>query len=314
MKNNFSNIKKSKYYLDKNECIGIPTETVYGLAANAYSQKATSKIFKLKKRTKKNPLIVHYHNLKMLKNDCQTNAYFIKLYKKLCPGPITFVLRLKKSSNISKNVTNKKKTLAVRFPKHSVTRKLLKELKYPLAAPSANISSRISPVSKEDVKDEFGKKIKFIIDGGRSKIGLESTIVSLINKPQILRLGGIKVSTINKILKTRLKFKNKNKKIIVPGQGKIHYSPGIPIRLNIKKPKQYEAFMLIKKKKLSDKNFYYLSKTNNLKEAAKNLYKTMRIIKNKNFKCIAVEKIPNTGFGEVINDRLKRASAKWQFK
>tara|TARA_B100000953_G_scaffold87161_1_gene71061 strand:+ start:1841 stop:2773 length:933 start_codon:yes stop_codon:yes gene_type:complete len=310
MKNNFSNIKKSKYYLDKNECIGIPTETVYGLAANAYSQKATSKIFKLKKRTKKNPLIVHYHNLKMLKNDCQTNAYFIKLYKKLCPGPITFVLRLKKSSNISKNVTNKKKTLAVRFPKHSVTRKLLKELKYPLAAPSANISSRISPVSKEDVKDEFGKKIKFIIDGGRSKIGLESTIVSLINKPQILRLGGIKVSTINKILKTRLKFKNKNKKIIVPGQGKIHYSPGIPIRLNIKKPKQYEAFMLIKKKKLSDKNFYYLSKTNNLKEAAKNLYKTMRIIKNKNFKCIAVEKIPNTGFGEVINDRLKRASTK----
>ena len=310
MKNNFSNIKKSKYYLDKNECIGIPTETVYGLAANAYSQKATSKIFKLKKRTKNNPLIVHYHNLKMLKNDCQTNAYFIKLYKKLCPGPITFVLRLKKSSNISKNVTNKKKTLAVRFPKHSVTRKLLKELKYPLAAPSANISSRISPVSKEDVKDEFGKKIKFIIDGGRSKIGLESTIVSLINKPQILRLGGIKVSIINKILKTRLKFKNKNKKIIVPGQGKIHYSPGIPIRLNIKKPKQYEAFMLIKKKKLSDKNFYYLSKTNNLKEAAKNLYKTMRIIKNKNFKCIAVEKIPNTGFGEVINDRLKRASAK----
>ena len=310
MKNNLSNIKKTKYYLDKNECVGIPTETVYGLAANAYSQKATSKIFKLKKRTKKNPLIVHYHNLKMLKNDCQTNAYFIKLYKKLCPGPITFVLRLKKSSNISKNVTNKKKTLAVRFPKHSVTRKLLKELKYPLAAPSANISSRISPVSKEDVKDEFGKKIKFIIDGGRSKIGLESTIVSLINKPQILRLGGIKVSTINKILKTRLKFKNKNKKIIVPGQGKIHYSPGIPIRLNIKKPKQYEAFMLIKKKKLSDKNFYYLSKTNDLKEAAKNLYKTMRIIKNKNFKCIAVEKIPNTGFGEVINDRLKRASTK----
>ena len=310
MKNNFSNIKKSKYYLDKNECIGIPTETVYGLAANAYSQKATSKIFKLKKRTKKNPLIVHYHNLKMLKNDCQTNAYFIKLYKKLCPGPITFVLRLKKSSNISKNVTNKKKTLAVRFPKHSVTRKLLKELKYPLAAPSANISSRISPVSKEDVKDEFGKKIKFIIDGGRSKIGLESTIVSLINKPQILRLGGIKISTINKILKTRLKFKNKNKKIIVPGQGKIHYSPGIPIRLNIKKPKQYEAFMLIKKKKLSDKNFYYLSKTNNLKEVAKNLYKIMRIIKNKNFKCIAVEKIPNTGFGEAINDRLKRASTK----
>ena len=193
MKNNLSNIKKAKYYLDKNECVGIPTETVYGLAANAYSNIATAKIFKLKKRPKKNPLIVHYHSLKMLKLDCETNNFFYKLYKKFCPGPITFVLKLKKNSKISKNVTNNKKTLAVRFPKNSVTKKLLKSLKYPLAAPSANISTKISPVSKEDVKDEFGKKIKFILDGGRSKIGLESTIISLINKPEILRLGGAEI-------------------------------------------------------------------------------------------------------------------------
>ena len=137
MKNNLSNIKKTKYYLDKNECVGIPTETVYGLAANAYSKKATSKIFKLKKRSKNNPLIVHYNSLAMLIKDCEMNDNFIKLYKKFCPGPITFVLKLKKESKISKNVTNNKKTLAVRFPKHSVTRKLLKILKYPLAAPSA---------------------------------------------------------------------------------------------------------------------------------------------------------------------------------
>ena len=109
MKNNLSNIKKAKYYLDKNECIGIPTETVYGLAANAYSNVATKKIFKLKKRPKKNPLIVHYHSLKMLKIDCKTNVFFYKLYKKFCPGPITFVLKLKKNSKISKNVTNYKK-------------------------------------------------------------------------------------------------------------------------------------------------------------------------------------------------------------
>jgi len=308
MNNNLSNIKKSMYFLNKEECVAIPTETVYGLAANAYSDRATSKIFKLKKRPKTNPLIVHYVSLKMLEKDCDLNKNFFKLFKKFSPGPITFVLKLKKNSKISKNVTNNKKTLAVRFPKHEMARKLLKKLNYPLAAPSANISTKISAVSPEDVKDEFGKKIKYILDGGQSKIGLESTIINLINKPQILRLGGIQSSRINKILKTNLKFNKKKKKIAVPGQGKTHYSPKIPIRLNVNKPKKNEAFILIKKRKLSGKNFYYLSKNSNLKETAKNLYKTLRMIKKKNFKSIAVEKIPNIGFGEAINDRLIRAS------
>ena len=308
MKYVLANIKKSRFYLNKNECVAIPTETVYGLAANAYSEKATIKIYRLKKRSKKNPLIVHYYDLKMLKNDCEINNNFLKLYKYFCPGPITFVLKLKKESKISKNVTNKKKTLAVRFPKHPISRKLLKLLKYPLAAPSANISTKISAVTSQDVKDEFGKKIKYILDGGTSKIGLESTIVGLINKPQILRLGGIEVKRINKILKTNLKYKSKNNTLIVPGQLKIHYSPGIPIRMNVSSPRQNEAFILIKKKKSSGKNSYYLSKTKNLKEAAKNLYKTLRMIKKKKFESIAVEKIPNVGFGEAINDRLLRAS------
>ena len=310
MKNNLSIIKKSKYLLNKGECIGIPTETVYGLAGNAYSDTATLKIFKLKKRIKKNPLIVHYPNLKMLKNDCIINNQFYKLYQKFCPGPLTFVLKLKKNSRISKNVTNGKKTLAVRFPSHLITKKLLKILDYPLAAPSANISTKISPISKKDVEEEFGKKIKLIIDGGQSKIGLESTIISLVEKPKILRLGGIERSKINKVLKKSLKYSNSNNKTNVPGQSKLHYSPGIPIRLNIIKPKSNEAFILIKKRKKSCKNYYYLCKNKNLKEAAKNLYKILRIIKNKNYKKIAVEKIPNIGFGEAINDRLKRASFK----
>ena len=308
MKNNFSNIKKAIKYLNNNECVGIPTETVYGLAANAYSDKGTLKIFKLKKRPKKNPLIVHYYNLNDLKKDCLISLEFLKLYKKFCPGPISFVLKLKRDSRISNNVTNNKKTIAVRFPKHQLTRRLLKILKYPLAAPSANLSRKISPVSKKDVVEEFGKKIKFILDGGQSKIGVESTIVSLINKPKILRLGGIERNKINKFLINKNKKKYKIKNIVVPGQGKIHYSPEIPIRLNIKNPKKYEAFMLIKKRKISKKNFFYLSKKKNLKEAAKNLYKTLRIIKKNKFKSIAVEKIPNIGFGETINDRLIRAS------
>ena len=160
MKINLANIKKAKKILDKSECVAIPTETVYGLAGNAYSDKACTKIFRLKKRPKNNPLIVHYHNHQNLKKDCNFNDNFIKLYKKFCPGPITFILDLKKDSKISKFATNNKKTLAVRFPKHPVTRNLLKKLNYPLAAPSANISSKVSAVNSNDVKDDFGKKIK----------------------------------------------------------------------------------------------------------------------------------------------------------
>ena len=310
MNNNLSNIKKSKYFLNKGECIAIPTETVYGLAANAYSDRATSKIFKLKKRPKTNPLIVHYVSLKMLEKDCDLNKNFFKLFRKFSPGPITFVLKLKKNSKISKNVTNNKKTLAVRFPKHKMARKLLKKLNFPLAAPSANISTKISSVSPEDVKDEFGKKIKFVLNGGRSKIGLESTIVNLISKPEILRLGGIEVKKLNKVLGLKLRFNNNSKKNTYPGQQKVHYSPHIPIRLNIKNPKKDEALILIKKRKKTDKNFFYLTKNKNLEEAGKNLYKTLRNIKRKKYKSISVEKIPNKGLGITINDRLKRASNK----
>ncbi len=310
MKKDLSNIKKSKFFLSRNECIGIPTETVYGLAANAYSDLATSKIFKLKKRPKNNPLIVHYYSLEKLKKDCKINQNFIKLYKKFCPGPITFILKLKSKNKISKNVTNKKKTLAVRFPNHSLTRKLLKELDFPLAAPSANISTKVSAVSKKDVEEEFGNKIKFILDGGSSKIGLESTIVNLDPKPAILRLGAIEVSKINKVLKNKVNYKFKNNKNIVPGQGKLHYSPGIKIRRNVKNPKKHEAFLLIKKRKISDKNFFYLTKNNNLNEAGKNLYRTLRMIKKLKYNSISVENIPNKGIGQTINDRLIRASKK----
>ncbi len=204
----------------------------------------------------------------------------------------------------------KKKTLAIRFPSHPLAKKLLNSLNFPLAAPSANISTRISPVSKDDVLDEFGGKIKFILDGGRSKIGLESTIIDLVGKPKILRLGGLDRKKINKFFKINIKYFHKSNNMRVPGQSKLHYSPGIPIKLNVTKTNQNEAFILIKKRKKTLKNYYYLTKTKNLKQAAKNLYKTLRKIKNKNYKSISVEKIPNNGFGEVINERLKRASIK----
>ena len=312
MKKNDSNIKKATKYLNNNECIAIPTETVYGLAANAYSNKAVSRIYKLKKRPRNNPLIVHYYNLKDLKKDCEIDITFKRLFKRFCPGPISFVLKLKKESKISKIITNNSNSIAVRFPSHPLTRKLLKKINFPLAAPSANISTSISPVSKQDVVDEFGNRLKFILDGGSSKIGLESTIINLIGKPHILRLGGINSKLIYKIINSsEIKYKKKIK-IKVPGTSKLHYSPGIPLRLNAKKNFLNEAFILINKRRDFNKNYFYLSKTNNLKEAAKNLYSVLRTIKKNGYKKIAIEKIPNINIGEAINDRILRASKKWK--
>jgi L-threonylcarbamoyladenylate synthase len=308
MKFNQSNIKKAKKYLNKNYCIAVPTETVYGLAANAYSNSAVKKIFALKKRPKNNPLIVHYQNIESLKKDCIINENFFKLYKKFSPGPITYILKLKKNSKISKYVTNNKKNLAIRFPKHNILKILLKKLDYPLAAPSANVSNGLSSIQASDVKEEFGSNIKYILDGGKCTVGIESTIINLANKPTLLRLGGLEISKIKKVLGKKLSInlnpKNKNS----PGQSELHYSPGIPLKMNIKKPKKNQAFILIKKRKINSSNYYYLSKKNNLNEAAKNLYFCLRKIKNKNYKSIAVEKIPNIGLGKTINDRLKRAS------
>ena len=308
MRINLANIKKAQKLLNMNECVAIPTETVYGLAGNAYSDNACKKIFKLKKRPKNNPLIVHYYNVQKLKEDCNFNNNFHKLYKRFCPGPITFILNLKKNSKISKIVTNKKGALAVRFPKHPVARSLLKKLDFPLAAPSANLSSKVSAVSSDNVKEDFGKKIKYVLEGGKSSIGLESTIIDIRNRPKILRLGGLETSVIKKVLKKKILMNTNPKKISSPGQLKIHYSPGIPIRLNVKRIKNNEAFLLFSKKKERKSNYYFLSQKGDLKEAAKNLYSTLRKIKNNKHKSIAVSKIPNKGLGKTINDRLMRAS------
>ena len=305
---NLKNLKKAKKIIENNNLIGLPTETVYGLAGNAYSNISTSKIFKLKKRPTFNPLIVHFKNLNDLKNDVILNENFIKLYKAFCPGPITFILKKNIKSKIVKKVTAGKNTVAIRIPKHNITRKFLNILKVPLAAPSANISSKLSPVCAQDVFDEFKNKIKFILDGGRCKIGLESTIIDLTNKPTVLRPGIITAKQIEKVLKTRIFFNKAAKKIKSPGQLKLHYSPGIPVTLNRKKHKKNQALIGFGKKFYKGKNKFNLSKNGNLKEAANNLYTTMRKIKKLKFKSIAVTKIPNFGIGNAINDRLKKAS------
>ena len=302
------NLAKAKKILDKNNIIAIPTETVYGLTGNAYSNKSIKRIYKLKKRPKKNPLIIHYHNIKALRKDAYIDEKFLKLYKKFSPGPLTYILQKKKKSKISPLANGNLKSIAVRFPKNIIIRNLLKKLKFPLAIPSANISSNVSPIAATDVIDEFGKKINFILDGGRSRIGLESTVVNLYGKIRILRPGAISHKKISKVLKKKIIISAKSKKFVSPGLLKKHYSPGIPIKLNCKKSEDKAAFIVFGKKYNKGRNVFNLSQKGNLNQAAKNLYKTLRKIKNLKYKKINVVKIPNHNIGIAINDRLKRAA------
>jgi L-threonylcarbamoyladenylate synthase len=311
-KANSANLKRAKKNIENNKVIGFPTETVYGLAANAYSDQAVKKIFRLKKRPTYNPLIIHFKNLKELEKNVVRNGTFIKLYNAFCPGPITFILYKKSKSKISKIASAGKKTIAVRVPSHKIAKNLLKILSVPVAAPSANISSKLSPTCAQDVVDEFGKKIKLILDGGKCKVGLESTIIDVTGKPKILRQGSITKQEITNVLKKNVELSKNSKSIRSPGQLKFHYSPGIPVYMNKLFPNKNGALITFGKKFKSSKNYFNLSKNSNLKEAANNLYKTMRKIKNKKYTSISICKIPNHGLGDAINERLKKASYKWK--
>ena len=316
MKNSYSNIfnfnkkilHKIIVNLKKGNVVGLPTETVYGLAGNAYMSESINKIYKFKNRPKRNPLIIHYFNHKQAKQDVIMNKNFYKLYKKFCPGPITFILKRKKNCKVKFSATANLNSVAIRFPKHRIMNSLLKNIEFPLAMPSANKSSRVSPVSAKNVADEFQKKIKIIIDGGKANLGIESTVIDLTGHPKILRPGLITPENLRQVLKIKVNIINKNKKSKSPGLLRKHYSPGIPVIINQKNCKKNCALITFGKKYKHRKNFYNLSRTSNLKEAASKLYETFRKIKKNRYKKIYVVKIPNKGIGIAINDRLKRAS------
>ena len=314
MENIYSNIfsfnekvlKKTIKSLKLGKLAGLPTETVYGLAGNAYSESAIKKIFILKKRPKKNPLIIHYDKIKDAEKDVILNRNFYKLYRKFSPGPITFILKKKINSKINPIATANLNTVAIRFPKHKVIKSILKFLDFPLAMPSANISSRLSPVKALDVYEDFKKKLDIIIDGGKSKVGIESTVIDLTGKPKILRPGIISAREIQLFLK--LILSKKKTKIKSPGMQIKHYSPGIPIFIGKKPSSSNHAYIVFGKRYKNFNNYFNLSKKGNLKEAASNLYKIMRMIKKNGYKKIFVSNIPNKGPGIAINDRLMRAS------
>ena len=316
MKNSYSNIftfnkkilSKTIKSLKNGGVVGLPTETVYGLGGSAYLKRAVEKIFKLKGRPRFNPLIIHYHNIKDAQKDIVSNKYFEILYKLFCPGPITFVLKRKSASKISRYSCANLKTIAVRFPKNKAVRAILRKIDFPLAMPSANKSSNVSPVNSKDVFDEFKTKLKIIIDGGKCKIGIESTVIDLTSSPKILRPGVIDKKVIENSLKIKIQTPKKESKIISPGMMKKHYSPGIPVVINQTKHDGKSAYIYIGNKYKTKKDFFSLSKKNNLFLAASNLYKIFRIIKKKGYKKIQINKIPKYGAGIAINDRISRAS------
>lgn len=316
-----TNITKDISYcqelLNNNEVIAIPTETVYGLAACIDNNEAVEQIFKLKSRPHYNPLIVHIHHIDQLKDlaiDIPKNAY--KLAEQFWPGPLT--LLLKKQSQVNKLITANKPTIAVRMPNHPLTIELLQGLKAPIAAPSANPFTSISPTSAEHVYNYFKGKIKAVLDGGPCKVGLESTIVGFEGETAVIyRKGGISIENIKSVVgSVRYLQKKETNKIVAPGMLAKHYSPKTTLVLteNIENEIVKHGHKKIGVITLSP---YFnseisvcssLSSTGNLEEAASQLYATLHYMDTKSLDIIIAEKMPETDLGETINDRLKRAS------
>lgn len=314
-----TNINNAKKALINNEIVSIPTETVYGLAGNAYSETALKKIFLLKKRPFYNPLIVHIKSADFLNNVASNIPEMaMKLAKEFWPGPLTLVLE--KQKHISDLVTAGQHTVAIRVPNHPVALALLEKLEFPLAAPSANPFGSISPTSAEHVLNYFGDQLKIILNGGECSEGLESTIIGFENNhPVLYRHGSISIEKIQVCVGKVIIKPNNDNKPNAPGMLSRHYAPATDTYLTnnvVDLLKMFHAkkigLLLFKDQILPKKNIVQeiLSKTGDLKEAAKNLYAALHRLDKSNLDIIIAEKFPNEGLGKTINDRLERAIKK----
>lgn len=303
--------------LSNDEVVAIPTETVYGLAGNAFSKNAIKKIYTTKKRPFSNPLIVHVTDVSKINEiakDIPEIAW--KLLEKFSPGPLTVLLP--KKDNILDEVTAGLKEVAIRIPNHQLTLELLKKLDFPLVAPSANPYGYISPTKPEHVFKQLGGKIPYILDGGNCEKGIESTVVGFDNgKTIIYRQGAISIEMILEVTKDVIVKDTEKEKPLSPGMVPHHYSPHTRLILTenpaeiAKQFKPEEVAVVTFQKKLEfipQENQLVLSNTRNLNEAAQNLYNALHLLDNKNLKVIIAEKLPNEGIGKAINDRLSRAS------
>ena len=288
--------------------VAFPTETVYGLGADATQGKAVARIFEAKGRPRFNPLIVHVADLEAALGLAIFCEKALALASRFWPGPLTLVLPLSPNPqfHIGGLVTAGLETVAIRIPAHLVARELLAAVAVPIAAPSANKSGRVSPTRAEHVEADFGGEGNMILDGGSSDAGLESTIVTLAPQPTLLRPGAIAREDIEAVLGCRLANFRKGK-VQSPGQLLSHYAPRAALRVNAVAALPGEA--LLGFGPLAPETALNLSPTGDLREAAANLFAYLRALDALEPSGIAVMPIPEAGLGDAINDRLRRASA-----
>lgn len=310
--------------LKKGDLVAIPTETVYGLAANAFDANAVTRIFKVKNRPLFNPLIIHTDSLEKLRHwGLQLPEKMLKLAARFSPGPLTYVIP--KSDRIPDIVTAGTDAVAVRIPNHPLTLELLSKLDFPLAAPSANPSGFVSPTNAWHVNEQLGDQLSYILNGGNCEVGVESTIVSFLDEPPVLlRHGGISREQIEATIGTIIDKPGEASGRIVtdnpvaPGQLARHYAT--LHQLIHGDPKKYFNYFNADRiavivfssiyEEVPASNQVVLSHNRNLDEAAQNLFAAMREVDKMDVDVILAEKFPDEGLGRAINDRLKRASVR----
>ena len=302
--------------LKNGEVVGIPTETVYGLAADSTNEDAVLKIFEAKGRPTSNPLILHFPSLEAIE------PYVLHFPKELaalaevfCPGPITFILP--KSTLVPFLITSGQESVAVRIPDHSLTLSLLQQLDFPLAAPSANRYGGISPTKAEHVFHQLNERIPYILDGGACQTGLESTIVGMQDQKVIVyRLGGISIERLEQVLGYLPEVKNElHYGVRTSGMVKYHYATETPLYFmehRSNETSSNEGRILFKRSNNGvSAHDFYLSDSGDIDEAAKNLYAALHEMDGRGFDRIFIEQFPNEGLGKTMNDRLRRATAKF---
>lgn len=308
-----TDLQKAVELLLVEELVAIPTETVYGLAGNALSEKAVSKIYAAKNRPSFNPLILHVKNIEEINRYAEADIHSLIIAKILMPGPITILLP--KKNTVPDITTAGSKKVAIRIPNHPLTISLLEQIDFPLAAPSANPSGYISPTIASHVYDGLNGKIEYILDGGPTSVGLESTICEVMGDHIILhRAGGISAAQLTDLTGLDVKQETQLSTPQTPGQLKSHYAPNTPLfRGNIEQLLREHAGKKIAIISLTNNfmgdniNCFCLSPKGDLGEAANQLFATLRLVDAVGYDVILAEHFPNEGIGLAINDRIGRA-------
>ncbi len=289
--------------------VAMPTETVYGLAADASSEAAVTRLYAAKARPSSNPLIAHVPSLDAALEQGIFSRCALQLAQKFWPGPLTLVLPLAPSACVNVAARAGLSTVALRVPAHPIGLRLLAEAGRPLAAPSANRSGSVSPVTAEHVAHDLGLKIDLILDGGRCPVGLESTVVECLDAPRLLRPGAIARPAIEAALGRLLAEPQRSGALRSPGMLQSHYAPRAKVRLEAVTLFEGEAGLDFGGVFAGHKNVLDLSPSGDLAEAAANLFAYLRELDARRPASIAVAPVPCEGLGEAINDRLRRAAA-----